>query len=94
MSIEINAPEVFALADMLRSSSGDAEAITGTLAGAPPVGGGLQSAVECFLESHRTAAHALAGGLQWLGGAFATVADSWLLLDARLLAPGDRASAE
>jgi hypothetical protein len=94
MTIKIYAPEVFALADMLRNSSGDAEAIAVGLDGTPLVGGGLQAAVDGFLESHRTAGRALAGELQWLGSTFAAVADSWLQRDRALLRPHGRASLE
>jgi len=94
MTIEMHAPEVFALADLLRNSSGDADGIAARLAGPPQVGGSLQSALEGFLESHRTAGRALAGELQWLGTTFAAAADSWLDLDAQLLAPHGRATRE
>jgi hypothetical protein len=94
MTIEIHAPEVLALANLLGSSSGDAEEIAARLDGPPQVGGGLQAALEGFLESHRTAGRALAGELQWLGTTFAAVADSWLHLDAHLLAPHGSATPE
>jgi hypothetical protein len=54
----------------------------------------LQSAVEAFLDGHRTAGRALAGELAWLGATVAAVADSWLALDRALLASRDRMSAE
>jgi hypothetical protein len=94
MTIKIYAPEVFALADLLRNSSGDAEEIAVGLDGVPRIGEGLQSAVEGFLESHRTAGRALAAELQWLCSAFAAVADSWLQLDRALLKPYGRATVE
>ena len=94
MTIKIYVPEVLALADMLRNSSGDAEEIAVGLDGAPRIGGSMQSAVEGFMESHRTAGRALAGELQWLGSTFAAVADSWLQLDRALVKPYGRATVE
>jgi len=91
MSIEVRAVELYALADTLRRSSAIAEEIAARLRDTPVVGGGLQHAVEGFLESHRTAGRALAGELDWLGTTVAAVADSWLRLDRELLAAGGRA---
>ena len=89
MSIEVPAAEVRALAAILRGQSASAEEVAARLRGVGDVGGRLQSAVEAFLETHRTAARALAGELQWLGSTVAAVADSWVDLDAALL-DGDR----
>jgi hypothetical protein len=94
MSIEMPAAELYALANMLRGSAADAEEIGGRLEGTPQVGGGLQPAVDAFLENHRMAGRALAGELQSLGSDIAAVADSWLRLDTAILAPYGRARAE
>ena len=90
MTIEIDPPEVYALADTLRRSAGAAEEIGARLAHTPHVGGGLQAAVEGFLAAHRVAGRALAGELLWLGATVAGVADSWLGLDRELLADRGR----
>lgn len=90
-SIEVRAPELYALADALRRSGAIAHEVAGRLGETPVVGGGLQGAVEGFLESHRTAGRALTGELEWLGSTVAAVADSWLGLDRALLADGGRA---
>jgi hypothetical protein len=90
MSIEVRAPELYALADTLRRSSRIAEEVAARLRDTPDVGGGLNGAVEGFLDSHRTAGRALAGELEWLGATVAAVADSWLGLDRDLLADGGR----
>jgi hypothetical protein len=94
MSIEMPAAEVYELASTLSGSAADAEEIGARLRGAVPVGGGLQQAVESFLESHRTVGRALAGELQWLGATVAAVADSWLELDRAILRPSGGATAE
>lgn len=85
MSIEIHAAEVYRLADTLRSAADEAELIAARLRETPQVDGGLQAAVEHFLESHRAAGQAFAGELGWLAGTMTDVADSWLRLDATLL---------
>jgi hypothetical protein len=90
MDIEIRALEVHALAAILRATAGEADQIGVRLAGTPVVGGGLQSAVEAFLECHRTTGLALAGELRWLGSTVAGVADSWTRLDGTLMAPAGR----
>jgi hypothetical protein len=87
MSIEMPAAEVYALAAALRGAAADAEEIAVRLRGRPRVGGGLQTAVETFLDSHRSAGRVFAGELAWLGDTVAAVADSWLRLDGALLAP-------
>ena len=56
------------------------------------VGGGVQAAIETFLESHRAAGRALVGELAWLGDTVAAVADSWLRLDGALLPSHGRAA--
>jgi hypothetical protein len=94
MSIEMPAAEVYGLANALRSAVGDAEEIGVRLGETPPVGPGLQVAVETFLQSHRAAGRALAGELAWLGDTVAAVADSWRHLDSTLLAPHGQARAE
>ena len=50
MSIEMRAAEVYRLANTLRGAADDAEQISARLREAPQVGGGLQTAVEHFLE--------------------------------------------
>ena len=90
MSIEMPAAEVYRLANTLRGAAGDAEEIGLRLRGTPDVGTGLQAAAENFLDSHREAGRAFAGELAWLGDTVAAVADSWLHLDAALLAPRRR----
>ena len=95
MSIEMPAAEVHHLADVLRAAGRDAEQIGERLAGTPGIGeASLQVAAGTFLESHRAAGRAFAGELAWLGDTVAAVADSWLRMDAALLAPHRQASAE
>jgi hypothetical protein len=94
MSIQMPAAEVYRLANALRGASRDAEEICVRLREAPQVGGGLQAAVETFLESHRTAGRAFASELAWLGDTVASVADSWLHLDGSLVVPRGRMRAE
>ena len=93
MSIEMPAAEVYRLANALRGAAGDAEDIGARLRGAGDVGG-VQAAVETFLDSHRAAGRALVGELAWLGDTVAAVADSWLHLDGTLLPWHGRARAE
>ena len=85
MSIEMPALEVFAMADGLRSRAAEADEARHRLGAPTHVGGPLQPTVEAFLQSHRTAAQALAGELRWLGETIGSVADSWLALDDALL---------
>jgi hypothetical protein len=85
MSIEMPALEVHALADGLRSRAAEADEAQHRLGAPAYVGGPLQPTVEAFLQSHRTAAQALAGELRWLGATIGAVADSWLALDGALL---------
>lgn len=90
MSIEMQAAEVYRLADTLRGAAGVAEDIAVHLRGARrvdggPQDGGLQAGVDAFLESHRAAGQAFAGELAWLAGAVTDVAHSWLQLDRTLL---------
>ena len=80
------ASEVRALADELRDLAAEAEEAQHWLAGPTDVGGPLQSVVEAFLLTHRTAGQAMAGELRWLGDTVDAVADSWLTLDGSLLA--------
>jgi hypothetical protein len=94
MSIEMPAAEVYRLANTLRGAAGAAEDIGVRLRDTPRVGGGLETAVEIFLDSHRAAGRALVGELAWLGDTVAAVADSWLRLDGTLLASTGRARAE
>ena len=94
MSIQMSAAELHAMAATLRGSAADAEQIGSRLDGAGDVGTTLQPAVEAFLDAHRTAGHALAGELEWLGATVATAADSWLALDRGLLASRGRAVPE
>ena len=94
MSIQMSAAELHAMAATLRGAAADAERIGSRLDGAGDVGAALQPAVEAFLDGHRTAGHALAGELEWLGATVAAVADSWLAMDRGLLASRGRAVAE
>jgi hypothetical protein len=94
MSIRIPALEVYALADDLRDRAAEADEAQHRLAAPVHVGGPVQSALEGFLVSHRTAGQALAGELRWLGGTISAVADSWLALDGALLARVRRPGAE
>jgi hypothetical protein len=87
VTIEVPAAEVYALGAALRSAGGLAGEAGVRLAQPFAVSGPLQAALDGFLECHRTAATALAGELEWLGHTVAAVADSWLRLDAGLLAP-------
>ncbi len=94
MSIEMPAQEVYGLANALRASAGTAEEVVARLRDPGDVGAPLRTAVEAFLDGHRTAGGALAGELGWLGDAVAAVADSWLTLDCSVLAGSDRAFLE
>jgi len=85
MSIEIHAGEVYRLADTLRGAAGVAEDVAAHLCGNRQVDGGLQAAVDTFLESHRAAGQAFAAELTWLADTVSDVADSWLRLDRALL---------
>ena len=87
MSIEMRASEVYRLAETLRGAAGVAEDIAVHLRGTRRVDGGLQAAVDAFLESHRAAGQVFAGELAWLAGAVTDAADSWLRLDAAILGP-------
>ena len=87
MSIELPAAEVFALADRLSAAAEEADDAGARLARPAAVGSPLQAAAEAFLDGHRAAAAAMAGELRWLGTTVASVAASWLTLDAALLAP-------
>ncbi|MBW8767489.1 MAG: hypothetical protein JF630_15135 [Geodermatophilales bacterium] len=88
MQIEIRAAEVHALADRLQVMADEADDAGALLDGHTAVGAALQPAVEAFLDCHRAAARAMAGELRWLGATAASVADSWLALDAALLGRG------
>jgi hypothetical protein len=89
MSLEMHAAEVYRLADTLRAAAAVAEEIGMRLRGPRPVGGGLQTAVDAFLDSQRAAGQAFAGELDWLAGTVTDVAHSWLRLDGTVLsAPG------
>ena len=88
------AVEVHALADGLRDRAAEADEAQLWLAGPADVGAPLQSEVEAFLLSHRTAGQAMAGELRRLGTTIAAVADSWLALDRSLLARTDGPVAE
>lgn len=95
MSTEMPAAEVYALANALRSASGDAEEIAVRFRNVPAVGSrALQAAVDTFVDSHRTAGRVIAGELAWLGGTIEAVAHSWLRLDGALLAGHGRPTAE
>jgi hypothetical protein len=93
MSIEMSANEVYGLANALRASASVAEEIAPRLDSPGDVGVPLREAVEAFLDGYRLAGRALAGELRWLGDTVAAVADSWLELDATVIAGPERASA-
>jgi hypothetical protein len=86
MSIELPTAEVYALADALRARAGTAREARVRLGVAASAGGPLEPAVEEFLVCSRMLTDALAGELEWLGVTVAGVADSWVALDASLLA--------
>ena len=85
------AAEVHALAHTLTGQAETAEEARGRLTGADGPVGGVEMAVEEFLDCHRVGTGALAGELRWLGATVAAVADSWLGLDEVLLAARGRA---
>ena len=87
MTIQVPPEQLYALGDALRGHAEEAEDVAARLSGAAEVAGPLAGAVAAFLEAHRVAGDAVAGELRWLGGAIAATADSWLGLDAALLAP-------
>jgi len=94
MSIEMNAAEVFRLADTLRGAAGVAEDIPVHLRGSRSVGPNLQAVVDEFLDSHRAAGRSFAEELGWLAGTVTDVAHSWLRLDGALVPHGGPAEAE
>ena len=89
--IEVPPAEMYALAGRLGDQSGLAAEIAARLGMPPAVGGPLQPALVEFLFCHRTAAHALAGELDWLGSTIAAVVDSWLGLDRGVLGSAGQA---
>jgi len=97
MAIEVVPEQLYALAGVLDAAAVSAGRIAPGLAGELPgdrVGGPLGAAVAGFTESTGTAGRCLAGELSWLGAAVAAAADSWLGLDASLLARPGRAVPE
>jgi hypothetical protein len=91
-TIDVPPGQVYALAAHLGDQAAVAEEAASRLGSPPPVGGPLQAAIEDFLLCHRTAAHALAGELRWLGSTIAAVVDSWLQVDGSVLAPRGQAT--
>jgi hypothetical protein len=89
--IEVPPAEVYGLAARLGDQAEFAGEIAGRLGGPPVVGGPVQPALVEFFFCHRTAAHALAGELHWLGTTITAVADSWLGLDRGLLGSAGQA---
>jgi hypothetical protein len=89
--IEVPPAEVYALAGRLGDQSGLAAEVAARLGTPPAVGGPLQPALVEFLFCHRTAAHALAGELDWLASAIAAVVGSWLGLDRGVLGSAGQA---
>ena len=85
MTIEVPAPELYALATTLRAAGEGADEFAARLAGVPSVGAPLQAAVEGLIDSQRAAGIALAGELRWLAGTVSAVADSWQRLDGSML---------
>ena len=94
MSMEMQAAEVYRLADTLREQAEVSDEAAARLGGSAHVGGDLQSTVEAFLSSSSTASLALTGELHWLGMTVSGVADSWLALDGSLFARLRRPGAE
>jgi hypothetical protein len=90
MSIQVPTEAVYALAHALAEQAETADEARARLAGADGLGE-VQAATEQFLDCLRLGAGALAGELRLLGGAVAGAADSWLRLDAVLLAARGRA---
>jgi hypothetical protein len=90
MSIELIPAEVSALAQALTGQAETADEARTRLVGADGLGD-LQTAGEEFLDCHRVGAGALAGELRLLGATVAGAVDSWLRLDAVLLASRGRA---
>ena len=93
MSIEVRAPELYALAGRLADVAEAPEEAAAHLAASPGrMGETLQTAAEAFLADHHRAAGALAGELRILADRVAAVADNWLDVDRELLVPGGRAA--
>jgi hypothetical protein len=88
MSIELPTAQVYALGDRLRAYADEADDAGARLAAPAGVGAALQPAADAFLDCHRAAIAGMAGELRWLGATVASVADSWLALDASLLGSG------
>jgi hypothetical protein len=84
MAIEVVPARLYALAGVLDAAAGRAARAGAALTG-EPVGGPLGEAVAGFCETARTTGRCLAAELEWLGGAVAAAADSWLGLDGSLL---------
>jgi hypothetical protein len=84
MAIEVVPAQLYALAGVLDAAAVHAVQAGTALAG-DPVGGPLSEAVTGFCEAARTAGRCLGAELEWLGGAVAAAADSWLGLDGSLL---------
>jgi hypothetical protein len=88
MVIEVVPAELYALSGALGAAADSAGRVAPTVTGAP-IGGPLGPAVAAFTEAAGTAGRCLTGQLGWLGRSVAAAADSWLGLDAALLArPG------
>jgi len=80
---------VRALGRSLEDAAGTADDVRARLVDGGDVDGPLRTAVEVFLDHHRTVAAALAGELRWLGPTVVGIADAWVEFDAALLpAPG------
>jgi hypothetical protein len=85
MAIEVVPEQLYALAGVLDAAGGHAGRVGTTVSGGGAVGGPLGQAVAGFCETTQTAGRCLHGELDWLAGAVASAADSWLGLDGRLL---------
>jgi hypothetical protein len=85
MPIEVPVLEVFDLADRLRAAAGPGHRAAARLEPAGRVGD-ISAALDDALGAFRLAARAVAVETEELGEDVATVARSWLALDAALLA--------
>jgi hypothetical protein len=93
MVIEVVPAQLYALAGALGAAADSAGRVAPAVTGAP-LGGPLGPAVAAFTETAGTAGRCLTAELGWLGRSVAAAADSWLRLDATLLAGPGRAVPE
>jgi hypothetical protein len=93
VSIELPAEQVRALGRSLSGRAGTADEVRGRLADDGDVDGPLRAPVAALLDCQGAVATALAAELRGLGATVTAVADSWVQLDAALLASVSRAPA-